>query len=37
MLRQHWADLDVKNAFGILDEVRSVKTPAEIARMTCAS
>lgn len=33
MLRQHWADLEVNNAFGILDEVRSVKTPAEIARM----
>jgi Xaa-Pro aminopeptidase len=37
MLRQHWADLEVKNAFGILDEVRSVKTPAEIARMRQAA
>ena len=33
MLRQKWADIEVKDAFGILDEVRSVKSPAELARM----
>jgi Xaa-Pro aminopeptidase len=37
MLRQHWSDLEVKNAFAILDEVRSVKSPAEIARMRQAA
>src|ERR1700691_153778 len=37
MLRAHWADLEVKNAFGILDEVRSVKTATEIARMRQAA
>lgn len=37
MLRQHWSDLEVKDAFAILDEVRSVKSPAEIARMRKAA
>jgi Xaa-Pro aminopeptidase len=37
MLRAHWADLEVKNAFGILDEVRSIKTAPEIARMRQAA
>jgi Xaa-Pro aminopeptidase len=37
MLRQKWADMEVKDAFGILDEVRSVKSPAELARMRKAA
>ena len=37
MLRAHWADVELKNAFGILDELRSVKTPPEIARMRQAA
>ncbi len=37
MLRQHWSDLEVKDAFAILDEVRSVKSPAEISRMRQAA
>jgi len=37
MLRQHWSDLEVKEAFAILDEVRSVKSPAEVARMRQAA
>ena len=36
-LRQHWSDLEVKDAFTILDEVRSVKSPAELARMRKAA
>ena len=36
-LRQHWPDLEVKNAFTILDEVRSVKSSAELARMRKAA
>jgi hypothetical protein len=37
MLRQKWSDIEVKDAFGILDEVRSVKSPAELARMRKAA
>jgi Xaa-Pro aminopeptidase len=37
MLRQKWNDIEVKDAFAILDEVRSVKSPAEIARMRKAA
>jgi Xaa-Pro aminopeptidase len=37
MLRLHWSDLEVKNAFVILDEVRSVKSAGEIARMRQAA
>jgi Xaa-Pro aminopeptidase len=37
MLRQHWSDLEVKDGFAILDEVRSVKSPAEISRMRQAA
>lgn len=37
MLRQKWADIEVKDAFAILDEVRSVKSPAELARMRKAA
>jgi Xaa-Pro aminopeptidase len=37
MLRQHWADVEVKNAFGILDEVRAVKSAGEIVRMRQAA
>jgi hypothetical protein len=33
MLRQKWEDLEVKDAFAIIDEVRSVKSPGEVARM----
>lgn len=33
MLRERWSDLEVKDAFAILDEVRSVKSSAELARM----
>src|SRR5271154_4242438 len=37
MLRQHWSGLEVKDAFAILDEVRSVKSAAEQARMRKAA
>lgn len=37
MLRQRWSDLEVKDAFLILDEVRSVKSPAELARLRGAA
>jgi len=37
MLRQHWADLEVKDGFAILDEVRSVKSSTELARMRKAA
>jgi Xaa-Pro aminopeptidase len=37
MLRQHWSDLEIKDGFAILDEVRSVKSPAEISRMRQAA
>lgn len=37
MLRQHWGDAEVKDAFATLDEVRSVKSPAEVARMRKAA
>jgi Xaa-Pro aminopeptidase len=37
MLRQRWGDLEVKDAFEILDEVRSVKSPVELARMRKAA
>ena len=33
MLHRHWPDLEVKDAFGILDDVRSVKSTAEQARL----
>ena len=37
MLREHWSDLEVNDAFAILDQVRAVKSPAEIARMRQAA
>jgi Xaa-Pro aminopeptidase len=37
MLRQKWPDIEVKDAFAILDEVRSVKSPGELARMRRAA
>ncbi|HXC44899.1 MAG TPA: aminopeptidase P N-terminal domain-containing protein [Candidatus Dormibacteraeota bacterium] len=37
MLRQKWADVEVKDAFAILDEVRAVKSSAELARMRKAA
>jgi Xaa-Pro aminopeptidase len=37
MLRQKWQDIEVKDAFAILDEVRSVKSSAESARMRKAA
>jgi Xaa-Pro aminopeptidase len=37
MLVQHWPDIQAKEAFAILDEVRSVKSPAELARMRKAA
>jgi Xaa-Pro aminopeptidase len=37
MLRQRWSDIEIKDAFGILDEVRSVKSPAELVRMRQAA
>ena len=37
MLHRHWADLEVKDAFAILDEVRSVKSTAELARLRQAA
>jgi Xaa-Pro aminopeptidase len=30
-IQTHWPDVEIKDAFPILDEVRSVKSPAEIA------
>ena len=33
MLHRHWPDLEVKDAFALLDEVRSVKSAAEMARL----
>jgi len=33
MLHRHWPDLEVKDAFGMLDEVRSVKSAVELARL----
>jgi Xaa-Pro aminopeptidase len=37
MLRQKWVDIEVKDAFAIMDEVRSVKSPAELAWMRKAA
>jgi Xaa-Pro aminopeptidase len=37
ILRQKWSDIEVKDAFAILDEVRSVKSAAELARMRQAA
>lgn len=37
MLHRHWADLEVKDAFAILDEVRSVKSTRELARLRQAA
>jgi Xaa-Pro aminopeptidase len=37
MLGQKWADIEVKDAFAIMDEVRSVKSPAELVRMRKAA
>jgi Xaa-Pro aminopeptidase len=37
MLRQRWSDLEVKDAFAILDEVRSVKSSAELSRLRKAA
>jgi Xaa-Pro aminopeptidase len=37
MIRQKWPDIEVKDAFPIMDEVRSVKSPAELARMRKAA
>jgi Xaa-Pro aminopeptidase len=37
MLRQKWGDIEVKDAFGILDQVRSVKSPAELERIRKAA
>ena len=37
MLHRHWADLEVKDAFAILDEVRSVKSAAEVERLRQAA
>jgi len=37
MVHRHWADLEVKDAFAILDDVRAVKTAAEIARLRQAA
>lgn len=37
MLRQKWPDVEVKDAFAILDQVRSVKSPAELERMRKAA
>src|SRR6202451_440398 len=37
MLRQRWSDIETKDAFGILDEVRSVKSPAELGRLRQAA
>ena len=37
MLHRHWADLEVKDAFATLDEVRSVKSTTELARLRQAA
>jgi len=33
VLHRHWADLEVKDAFALLDEVRSLKSAAELVRL----
>ncbi|HEV2687551.1 MAG TPA: aminopeptidase P N-terminal domain-containing protein [Bryobacteraceae bacterium] len=37
MLQRHWPDVQVKNGFAILDEVRSVKSPAELTLLRKAA
>ena len=37
MLQRHWPDVQVKDAFAILDEVRSIKSPVELARLRRAA
>jgi Xaa-Pro aminopeptidase len=37
LLHQHWSDIELRDAFNILDSVRSVKSPEEIARMRKAA
>src|SRR5215471_19410634 len=37
MLHRHWPDLEVKDAFSILDEVRAVKSAAELERLRQAA
>ena len=37
MLHRHWPDLEVKDAFSILDEVRAVKSAAEVERLRRAA
>ena len=37
MLRQKWGDIEIKDAFAILDEVRSVKSQGELTRMRKAA
>ena len=37
MLRQKWTDVEVRDAFAILDQVRSVKSHAELERMRKAA
>ena len=36
-IRQRWSDLEIKDAFPILDEVRWVKSPAEVALLRKAA
>ena len=37
MLQRHWPDVQIKNGFAILDEVRSVKSAIELARLRKAA
>jgi Xaa-Pro aminopeptidase len=37
MLRRHWPDLEMKDAFNLLDEVRAVKSVAELERLRQAA
>jgi Xaa-Pro aminopeptidase len=37
MLHRHWGDLEVRDAFALLDQVRSVKSAAELARLRQAA
>ena len=37
MLQRHWPDVIIKDGFAVLDEVRSVKSPTELARLRKAA
>lgn len=37
MLQRHWPDVEIKNGFAILDEIRSVKSATELTRLRKAA